>query len=952
MKKTVLLIVSVLSLSGRMSAQTPQDASPPVSIPDVATGSRDVTRLYVHGEKDNEYSWANWAGTGLQKEGEEVDIEGGGKAFLISNFVVYGSQFRKINARGQTLHIDVYPLQDMQLAIVPITNDNVHNLDMYGKTFENLSQGQWHQLELEMDDFKNLSLGDFYQIKYLKSANIDGSPAPENDNEATKAFYIGNVYLYDKAAGEGEAPVLNTVAVSGVTVVTATITAVATGNSDGLTFRVSAKDAAGNVFTATATGNSGQRVYIDLKGLDVNTSYTATVTVSDNARTSEPRELTFTTRQLPHAERPSASLYYYEDDIANLRGFLGEGTGLEAYRGEVSETGIGDGDNVLKFYGDNNVFGLNIRMDQEFGKDKNDNVVGIAVYPVDITEIQVAPRIYSELTGYTVRQVVPNQWNYITMKPLTGYEGGNKFIGIVLKGANGTPVFVDNFYMYTSDDVAPPTVSLDDIGSNDIHVNAVQISFSGADETSESVKYEIWVKPGNGNEYQTGVTVAANNENVTYYVKGLNAGTDYEIWIKARDGAENTASSAVKTFTTRSFTENISIASCEVYPDKGGLVVPNGVWDMDEFNKIAAEYPYGCFDVRNVQFLVDERLNRGADGIKLFNHNAYFITDINNKFDGNYVQPDEKGEFIGMNFQWHDGDFTITSGPDGFVPYTDIVNAYEQSHPGKSYPGLSSLGYIKLDPYTGYDLHFKTQGASITRQMFTGSAISPGDETYSLEGNTANKYSTILCPFALNTDKVANCEFYSLDRPSVNGRNVTLNFTRVTGKTEANKPYLIKVANDGVGGTAYFVDDAGDTDKWLMFSDIEYGQDNMIPAGETTSDGVTATLCGTYVTTAVGSDFYGLKQGNESLRLLSAVGSVLPAFRAAVKVTLPQEAKAITVTFDGVPTGVSAIGDEAVSAIFGNIYSIDGRVAGDIRNGLVNLPAGIYVVNGKKVVIK
>jgi len=951
MKKTVLLIVSVLSLSGGVSAQTPQDTSPPVSIPDIVTGSGDVTRLYVHGEKDNEYSWANWAGTNAQKEGEEVDIEGGGKAFFISNFVIYGSQFKKINAKGMTLHIDVYPLQDMQLAIVPITNDGKQNLDMYGKTFESLSQGQWHPLELDMDDFKNLSLNDFYQIKYLKSANVNGNPSPENDNDATKAFYIGNVYLYDKTADDGETPVLNTAAVSGTTITTATITAVATDNSNDLKFNVSAEDAAGNVFTATATGNSGQRIYISLKDLDVNTAYTATVTVSDKARTSEPRKLTFTTKQLPHAERPSASLYYYEDDIANLRGFLGEGTGLEAYRGKVSENGIGDGDNVLKFYGDNDVFGLNIRMDQEFGKDKNDNVVGIAVYPVDVTEIQIAPRIYSELTGYTVRQVVPNQWNYITLKPLAGYEGGNKFIGLVLKGAGGNPVFVDNFYMYTSDDVAPPTVSLDDIDVNNIHVNAVQISFSGADETSESVKYEIWVKPGNNNEYQAGVTAAENNEKVTYYVKGLNAGTDYELWIKARDEAENTVLSAVKTFTTRSFTENISIANSEVYPDKGGLVVLNGVWDMDEFNKIAAEYPYGCFDVRNVQFMVDERLNRGADGIKLFNHNAYFITDINNKFDGNYVQPDEKGELIGMNFQWHDGDFTPTSGPDGFVPYTDIVNAYEQAHPGVGYPGLSSLGYIKLDPYTGYDLHFKTQGASITRKMFTSSAISGGGN-YSLEGNTANKYSTILCPFALNTDRVASCEFYSLDRPSVNGRNVTLNFTRVTGKTEANKPYLIKVAGDMAGGTAYFVDDAGDTDKWLMFSDIEYGQDNMIPAGVTTGDGVTAMLCGTYVTAAVGKDFYGLKQGNESLNLLSAVGSVLPAFRAAVKVTLPQEAKAITVTFDGVPTGISAIDGEAVSTIFGNVYSIDGRVAGDIRNGLVNLPAGIYVVNGKKVVIK
>lgn len=910
-----------------------ESAAAPTYVPDIISGYGEVTKIFTYEGNATNYGWANW---GTNSQGEQVIINGR-PAFLIKNFDKYGSQWDAVNAvdKGVTkLHIDVYPLQDMQIGIRPITNADGQNQEEKGVTFENLTKGEWHSLVIDLNELTNqgLDFTSFYQLKYIKDGETD------ENSDGTKSFYVGNVYLYNDAADDGKDPIIKTASVSNTTVASANISVIATDNSEDLTFKVVAKDAEGKEITATAKGKSGEQVSVNLTGLDMNTEYTATVTVSDKTRTSEAQVLTFTTKQLPHATRPEASKFYYENAETNLRGFLGEGTGLEGYTGKKEEIGIGNGDNVLKFYGDNNVFGLNINQDDEFGTESSNNIIGIAIYPIDITEIQVAPRIWSETDEFQTKIVKPNEWNYITMKPLENYTGGNNFIGIVFKGANGNTVFVDNFYMFTSADITAPTVELKDIDKEDVHVNSVEISFSGTDDDT-SIKFEIWLKNlTEGPEYQAGFTTAESGETVSYYLKGLKSGTEYKLYVKGRDEAENAGTSATKTFTTKSFTETISVDIAKTKSENGGLVVLKGIWNLEEFNKIAAEYPYGCFDVRNVQFNTEDRLDRGANGIKLFNHNAYFITDINNKFDGNYVQPEDgTGEFIGMNFQWYDGDFKPENGPDGYVGYEQIISDYKTNYGEYTqYPGISSLGYIKMDPYTGYDLHFKAQGASITRQMFMG--------------DKANKYSTMICPFALNTDNVKNCDFYELTTPEINGETVTLNFTQVTEKTEANKPYLMKVTNDGTGGTAYFVDNDGETEKMLKFSEISNTKE--IKGEEVGNGGTTAYLYGTYVTSTVGNDVYGLKQGNNELTLVSAANSELPAFRAAVHLTLPASAKKIVLSFDGETTGISEISGEAISEIFGSVYSIDGKVVGNANNGFVNLPAGIYVVNGKKVVIK
>lgn len=680
-----------------------ETALQPTSIPDLKTGYGKITELYTKGEKKNEYRWDSWNGS--NKSGKDIEI-GNGKAFFIESFTYYGSQFTKIDGTGMTLHVDVYPLQDIDLGIIPITNDGVSNVDGYGQTFKSLKKGEWHELELTLDDFKdNLSLTDLYQIKYVKQASIDGTGGVVNAG-GDNSFYIGNVYLYNKAADDGTAP----------------------------------------------------------------------------------------------------------------------------------------------------------------------------------------------------------------------------------------------------------TVTLDDIKDEDVHVNSVKVSFSSADETSEEVSFGVWVRNVTDTEaeYREKIVITKNNKKATGYVKGLKTGKEYELYVRVCDKSGNEGRSEVKRFTTKSYTDNISIESSTANADNGGIVVLNGKWNVEEFNKIAAEYPYGCFDVRNVVFDDGSRHDRGPSGIQLFNHNAYFITDIDNNFDSNYAIPDKEGNLIGANFQWYDGDFKPDGGPVDYVNYQNIINDYKTKHPDVLYPGLSGSGYIKMDPYTGNDIHFENQGISIHRMlhMKTLSGI-----------DGFNIYSTVICPFPMNTssEDLSHIDFFILNSPSVNGESVMLNFTKVTGKTEPNKPYLVRLNTEASNGNrdVYFVDNLGDRKKDLVFSEIANKKE--IFGQPVEAQDVKATLFGTYVTQTFTpetapktSEVYGLKQANDKLTLISSTKkSTLPAFRAAVKIEkLPANAKNIILSFDGETTGITSINNDEMTSILGNVYSIDGKKVASSRDALVTLPAGIYIVNGKKVVIK
>ncbi len=812
-------------------------------------------------------------------------------------------------------------------------------------------------------------------------------------------------------ADDGQDPVILRSLISGKGVASATLRLQAYDNSGEVTFRVEVKKDGSVVQTIdNIKAKSEEFVRLVMHDLDINTKYTATVTATDIfGRTATEtvkgigeNEDFFVTERLPLAigQKPTATKYYYLHGEKDLRGGLGtNNTGWGEAVDEIETDEESHKAIKYTFTKEKNVYGLCLTNndENEFAADDK-SVTRIAIYPVEFEDIEVAPRYYGEADQFEPRKLTPNTWNYISVAP-HHYTHTNAFIGVVFRAAAGSRVFIDNFCRYTSSDVTAPEIT--DFKIIDRRAESVKLSFHLSDVTGEGddgtspIKYEIYAKKDDGSIKIIGSGSTTNPGDVTYYARGLKGNTDYTLYVMAKDKAENRANnlnngSQVSNFKYEnkiSLEEVAGNGGVEVFAeDKGGkVVIKPGRWDIDVFNAIAAKYPYGCFDLRNVIFpdkYSDKPEDEGKDyamnfdandtehGLRLFNHNAYIIVDRFNSVNANYAVPTKDDKLQGMNFNWYDGDFTISDGPNRALKdyYQKIVDDYKAANNGESYPGLTRFGYIKCDPYIGETVQFEEQGAAMTRQMFTDKAVSggTGDSGEYADGQKANKYSTIICPFPLSTENIKRCEFYQLTTPNYNNETnaITLNFTKIEGITKANTPYLIKVTG-GIGGSILFADAPENTKKQLSFEGIEYDNTlgkNLIATEETTSSSndLTVTLYGTYtsqnLTNVEGSrKFYGLKQGNgEKLTLGTAKKIDFPAFRAMVAISGPALAasKSFNICFDGEVTGITEISNEAISAVIDNVYSIDGKKMGNIRNGLINLPAGIYIVNGKKVVIK
>lgn len=145
------------------------------------------------------YFFDSWGGG----TGNDIEIEGA-TAYAISNFMWFGSQFNDVNATAYDhLHLDIYPLQDMTLAIVPITRGAAE------KGIQNsLTGGEWNAIELPVQDYldRGANMLQMWQIKYVSKVVNQGAPGAvdgfENGN-GTETFIVGNVYLVTPSENTG-----------------------------------------------------------------------------------------------------------------------------------------------------------------------------------------------------------------------------------------------------------------------------------------------------------------------------------------------------------------------------------------------------------------------------------------------------------------------------------------------------------------------------------------------------------------------------------------------------------------------------------------------------------------------------------------------------------------------------------------------------------------------------
>lgn len=198
-------------------------------------------------------------------------------------------------------------------------------------------------------------------------------------------------------------------------------------------------------------------------------------------------------------------------------------------------------------------------------------------------------------------------------------------------------------------------------------------------------------------------------------------------------------------------------------------------------------------------------------------------------------------------------------------------------------------------------------------------------------------YTTIVLPFdypSIPKPEKEKTKVYAISSSSTTAGGTTVTFTEVNSM-EAGKPYLI----NSFAAVLNFNEVIETVDIDWTTTDEKKGDATAVGTFEaltlSASDNA-YVLPGTITSTG---DLSFQKAGNVSVR----------PFRAYITVPAATGAK-INVVFDDA-TGIHAATTEQLESIF-NIYSIDGKLVRQNTDSKIGLEKGIYIINGKKVVIK
>lgn len=182
------------------------------------------------------------------------------------------------------------------------------------------------------------------------------------------------------------------------------------------------------------------------------------------------------------------------------------------------------------------------------------------------------------------------------------------------------------------------------------------------------------------------------------------------------------------------------------------------------------------------------------------------------------------------------------------------------------------------------------------------------------------KWYTLCMPFEVYGDYKAVFESYE---------DGVLKFKSVPewDVIESGRPFLYKPR---WGGCTYW----SDVIKYPLYSSEEHGEYNFV---------------GTFNPVQPKDGSYYLSEGN-TIRPL-APGGTIKAFRAYFEPATPNAAMARAISIDGMTTAINDIewgdGNPFMVPTDNRIYNLEGQMVG---NDLEQLPKGLYIVNGKKVI--
>lgn len=445
MKKTLLLLFAFMATL--VSTAQPADVPAPPA-------TDDVYLLYANGGQ-NGFNFYDWGG-GIGSPATVGDTQ----VYEIGGFKYFGCQFDRVDVSNKKFfHIDIYPMQDMELAAVMICGNEAGNGNEgeKGINLPALTPNQWNSIDIPVQDYldKGAQLTRLYQIKLVGQVVANAAGVSANDGfangDGTDRFYIGNEYFHGTRIADSEAPVLVKADAAVVGGNEATLELMATDNNRNVTYTIT--DAA-NGKTYSVAGTAGAVVSKTITGLEGNTHYVWTVKAADIAgNLSQETTVEFTTAagfELTAAPVPTADATkvkaLFSDAYTPAASFTiggwGQSTGYE--------TKTVGGDQVIHLT-NYNYLGF------EFGTDislADMNYVHIDVLPRQEMKLGITPIMRGGSkteNSVEVGTLVPNQWNSIDI-PLAklglDVDGFPAFQLKLDRGTGSEELYVDNIYFY------------------------------------------------------------------------------------------------------------------------------------------------------------------------------------------------------------------------------------------------------------------------------------------------------------------------------------------------------------------------------------------------------------------------------------------------------------------------------------------------------------------------
>ncbi|MCH4147919.1 MAG: alpha-amylase family glycosyl hydrolase [Prevotella sp.] len=201
---------------------------------------------------------------------------------------------------------------------------------------------------------------------------------------------------------------------------------------------------------------------------------------------------------------------------------------------------------------------------------------------------------------------------------------------------------------------------------------------------------------------------------------------------------------------------------------------------------------------------------------------------------------------------------------------------------------------------------------------------------------TENQHSTVCLPFALSAEDVSKLDGKLYKMSNYDSKTGTIYFTRVTS-TEAYKPYMF-LANTTAKSFEIF--------KWVP-----------ITTGSVSEDVINGMhFIGTMsrqnlVSSNTTNTYFGYKETDGTFIQAGTTNGVnVNPYRCYFYTKADGSAKINNMVFDDTTTGITTpsvnLQDHS-----GNVYSLDGRIVRS-AGSTSQLSKGIYIINGKKIVIR